>query len=68
MKRCEKRCPNSPLPAGLPNEVAETHPRYKHLLVPGAQCEQEDGHVGPHRNGGLIWHDPAKLIVGGAPA
>ena len=33
-------------------------------LPPGARCECEQDHDGPHRNGGLIWHDPAKLIVG----
>ena len=65
MTRCTNRCPNPPLPAGLSVRTAETHPRYKHLLIPGAQCTLEEGHDGPHRDPGLTWHDPPKLIVGG---
>ena len=56
------------LPAGLSVQVAETHPRYQHLLIPGAQCTLEDEHEGPHRDGGLIWHDPPKLVVGAEAA
>jgi hypothetical protein len=65
--RCPKTCPQPPLPAGLPVDVAEHHPRHKHLLKPGARCELDEGHEGKHRNGLLCWYDPPLLIVGGKP-
>lgn len=40
----------------------------KRCLSPdGARCELLAGHDGAHRNGGLIWHDPPLLLVGGKP-
>jgi hypothetical protein len=40
---------------------------YRCLTPDGAQCELEDAHAGPHRNGLLIWHDPPVIFVGGKP-
>lgn len=40
---------------------------YTCLTPDGATCELEQGHEGPHRNGGLIWHDPPLLLVDGKP-
>jgi len=65
MTRCTKRAANPPLPPSFPLELAPSHPRYRHFLTPGARCELELGHDGPHRNGLLVWHDPAVLYVGG---
>ncbi len=62
---CEKRCPNPPVPAGTPLAVARSARGLKHLTTPGAQCELEHGHDGPHRNGLLVWHDPPAVYVGG---
>jgi hypothetical protein len=65
MSRCAKRCPKPSLPAGMTMETAALHPRHKHLLEPGAQCElEEHGEDVAHRNGGLVWWDPPKLVVG----
>jgi hypothetical protein len=49
----------------MPIDVVAGSPRHRHLLKPGAQCELEADHAGAHRNGGLIWHAPPKVIVGG---
>lgn len=67
MIRCENKYKNPPLPAGMPVEAARNHPRYAHLLIPGAQCTLELDHAEPYRDGGLIWHDPPLLLVDGQP-
>ena len=67
MARCANRCKPTPLPPSFPIEQARTHPRYRHRLEPGAQCEHEADHDGPHRNGCLVWHDPPRIVVGGVP-
>lgn len=64
-KRCDSRCPNEPTPQGMELEVVATHPRYRHLLEPGAQCCLEDGHEGPHRvaqGSGIVWHSPPLIV------
>lgn len=63
MSRCPKRCRAEPTPEGMPLDVVAVHPRYAYRLEPGAQCELELEHDGPHRNGGLIWHDPPIVYV-----
>lgn len=65
MNRCPKRDKPEPLPPSFPIERAREHPRYRHTFAPTVQCELERGHDGPHRNGGLVWHDPPLLFVGG---
>lgn len=60
---CPYRDKPFPLPPSLTVEAARTHPRYKYALEPGAPCELAEGHDGPHRNGGLIWHDPPLYLV-----
>jgi hypothetical protein len=62
---CPKRVKSSPLPPSFPLEAARSHPRFRYYLEPGAQCEHEEGHDGPHRNGLLVWHDPPAVFVGG---
>jgi len=63
--QCTKHAPVPPTPPSLTLEAAAMHPRYKHLLEPGAQCEREAGHEEPHRCGLLRWYDPTALFVGG---
>jgi len=63
MTRCEARCPQPPTPEGMPVETVARSPRHRHLLEPGARCELELEHAGPHRNGGLLWNAPP-IIVG----
>lgn len=66
MSRCATRDKPFPLPPSLPIELARSHPRFKHWLEPGAQCELESGHIGPHRAGLLVWHDPPIVVRGSA--
>jgi hypothetical protein len=76
MTRCTSRAPKTPLPQSVTIESARTHPLWKYALQPSAQCELDDGHgdgtdehdvARRHRNGGLLWWDPAIIIVGGTP-
>ena len=64
MARCSSTCPQQSLPAGLPLEVAKTHPRYKHLLKK-LRCEFDAGHEGVHSAGQMRWHDPPVIRIGG---
>jgi hypothetical protein len=68
--RCSKTSPQPKIPDGVPMESARAHPLWKWYLEPGGCCILEDGHDGPHRvrppgQGGLVWHDPQLLVVGG---
>lgn len=63
--RCSNRDKPWPLPPSLTIAAARTHPRYRHHLEPGARCELDDGHDGPHRAGCLLWNDPPVIYVGG---
>jgi hypothetical protein len=66
VKRCEKRAGMPSTPQGMSREALRQHPTYRHYVdQPGAQCELEAGHDGTHRSGGLVWHDPPALFVGG---
>lgn len=66
-QRCAARCKPRPLPPSLTIEKASTHPLYRYSLEPGAQCDLADAHDGPHRAGGLIWHEPPLIVVAGKP-
>jgi len=64
VKRCPYRIPQSPLPPSSSVEAAKTHPRYRHLFEPGAQCMLVADHDGPHKRGSVAWHDPKVVYVG----
>lgn len=74
--RCQKRCPNAPIPPSMTIESAAVHPGFRHLLEPGAQCELAAGHgdgteetnlARRHKNGLLHWWDPVVFFVGSRP-
>lgn len=59
---CAKRAAQPKIPEGFSVEACTTHPTYRYLLDPGARCELDDGHPGPHRAGLLVWHDPPIVV------
>ena len=62
-RRCPKRVPPPRTPDGWTVEQLRSHPTYRYFLEPYSQCELEVGHAGPHRDGGLIWHDPPLIEI-----
>jgi hypothetical protein len=65
-ERCSSRAPKTRTPEGMPVERCAAHPTFRYRLEPTARCELELEHDGPHRNGGLIWHEPPLLLLDGA--
>lgn len=64
-ERCEERDKPWPLPPSFTIAAARLHPRYRHYLEPGARCELEADHAGPHRAGQLIWHTTPVVLIAG---